>query len=244
MISTAATDQVTTPVGDLPPPSLRDQIYERLVSRIRRGEVGPDERFVDSGIAAELGVSRMPARDALMRLAHEGYLEATTRGFMLPRLSHAEILEVFELRRLVEPRAAALAAHHLGADGLGALHDWMEEARRSLAAKDAEALIRASEGFRNCWLSAVPNATLIRVIQRYMTQIQVVRMRTFGDPAIRPVIVAGNQRLLEAFMRGDSVAAADALMRFVYAGEAAYLSTLNPGGEAVSAAARPTSVPQ
>ena len=67
--------------------NLRDRIYDTLIQRIRAGTFGWDDRYVDVSVAAELGVSRMPARDALMRLAAEGYLVPTTRGFVLPRLS-------------------------------------------------------------------------------------------------------------------------------------------------------------
>lgn len=42
----------------------RDRIYELLVGRIRLGELQPGERLVDTNLAAELGVSRMPARCA------------------------------------------------------------------------------------------------------------------------------------------------------------------------------------
>lgn len=204
--------------------STSSQIHDLLMSRIRRGELGQDVRLVDTAVAAEFGVSRMPARDALMRLAHEGYLEPTTRGFMLPRLDHREILEIFDLRRLLEPRAAAMAAMSLSEEELADLDGTLKDAREAMAAGDTERLHRACEIFRNNWIAAVPNASLRKALQRYMTQVQAVRMMTFADPANHPLIVAGNTQLFEAFCRRDAVAASDRILRFVFEGETAYLA--------------------
>ena len=52
--------------------SLSERIYFELRGRVQRSEVAPDFRFVDVDIATEYGTSRMPAREALLRLANEG----------------------------------------------------------------------------------------------------------------------------------------------------------------------------
>jgi len=220
--------------------STSGQIHDVLMGRIQRGELIQGVRLVDTAVAAEFGVSRMPARDALMRLAHEGYLEPTTRGFVLPRLDHAEILEVFDLRRLLEPRAAAMAAHGLSHDDLASLGEPLDEARTAMAKGDPERLFRACEIFRNGWIAAVSNVSLRKALQRYMTQVQAVRMMTFADPANHPLIVDGNTRLFDAFCQRDAVAASDRILRFVFDGETAYLAAqeaaqTEPSGSAVQA---------
>lgn len=166
----------------------------------------------------------MPARDALMRLAHEGYLEPTTRGFVLPRLDHVEILEIFELRQLLEPRAAALAAQNLSDEDLETLEQSLGNAGAAMAAGDQERFFRACEIFRNGWIAAVSNSSLRGALHRYMTQVQAVRLMTFADPANHMLIVEGNTRLFEAFLARDAVGAADRIMRFVFDGKAAYLA--------------------
>ncbi len=205
-------------------PSTSVQIHDVLTGRIQKGEIGPGERLIDTAVASEFGVSRMPARDALMRLAHEGYLEPTTRGFVLPRLDHVEILEIFDLRRLLEPRAAALATQDLTEQELAELEASLSEARGAMAEGDRERLFRACEIFRNGWITALSNSSLRKALQRYMTQIQVVRVMTFADPVNHPIIVEGNARLFDAFRRRDAVAASDRILRFVFEGEAAYLA--------------------
>ncbi len=200
----------------------RDRIYDLLVHRMQTGEVGWDEKLVDVSLAADLGVSRMPVRDALMRLTAEGFLISTTRGFMLPRLSAQEVLEVFELRRLLEPRAVALAAQVMTAPVLAEMENSVEDAAKALTAGEAATLFRASEQFRKAWLSVVSNRALVESIRRYFVQVQNVRLITMSDPATLEVIVAGQRDLLAAFRTRDAVGAADRMLRFLIEGELAF----------------------
>jgi GntR family transcriptional regulator of vanillate catabolism len=67
------------------------------------GHFQPGERIREVPLAAELGVSRIPLRLVLERLAHEGLLEVRpTRGFVVQRFSTADIYDAIELRGLLE----------------------------------------------------------------------------------------------------------------------------------------------
>lgn len=202
---------------------LRDLIYDEYLGRIQHGQIGPEDRLVDTTIAAEQNMSRMPVRDALMRLAHEGYLTATTRGFMLPDLSRRQVLEIFEIRRLLEPRAAALATNAITADGLKLMADAVDKAESTVDSHDIRLLYEASEIIRTQWLSAVPNEELRTMILRYLAQVQTVRMATMRDSKAHRVIVAGQRDLLAAFRNRDAIRASDIMLRFVLAAEDSYL---------------------
>jgi len=200
--------------------SHRSRIHEALRLRLLRGDVGPEERLVDHAIAAEMGVSRMPVREALMQLVSEGYLESTSRGFALPNLTPERIAEVFVLRRLLEPHAVACVARDRTAADLAALREALAVAET--AGADVAAFHRGSEAFRNAWLGAVRNAELRHAIQRYSGQVQSVRFATLPDPDARRTIVAGLRALLEAFDAQDGPQAADLMLRFIYDAETAY----------------------
>ena len=64
--------------------NLSERIYVELRTRLQRAPLKPDERLIDLEVASAYGTSRMPARDALLRLANEGYLVGTSRGFVMP----------------------------------------------------------------------------------------------------------------------------------------------------------------
>jgi DNA-binding GntR family transcriptional regulator len=197
-------------------PSHRHRIAEEIRARLFRGEIGPSDRLIDHSLAAELGVSRMPVREALMQLASEGYLAGTTRGFALPALSPERIAEVFTLRKLLEPHAAALAAQSMAAETLTAL----EAALTCLGqAGEVADFHRAAEVYRNLWLDALPNLALRETIQRYSAQIQTVRLTTMRDATARRTILQGLTALQAAFVARDALAAADLMTRFIHQAE-------------------------
>jgi DNA-binding GntR family transcriptional regulator len=200
--------------------SHRTRIHETLRLRLLRGEVGPNVRLVDHAIAEEMGVSRMPVREALMQLVSEGYLEGTSRGFTLPNPAPERIAEVFVLRRLLEPHAVACAARDRTADDLGLMHEALGVAER--AGEEVAAFHRGAEAFRNAWLGAVRNHELRHAIQRYSGQVQSVRFKTLPNPDARRTIIQGLRALLHAFAAQDGPMAADLMLRFIYDAETAY----------------------
>jgi DNA-binding GntR family transcriptional regulator len=207
--------------------SLSAVAYEALRARLRKGQVLPDDRLVDIEIAAELGVSRMPVREALLQLVLEGQLVSTARGYRIPTLSRQDVHEVFELRLLLEPRAAALAARDMNAGDIARLTAALCEARAAQAAVDFSRLFHANIDFRETWIGAVGNARLAATITRFADQVLTVRHSTLRDAAIQPVVVAGLEELHLAFTRRDSIAAQDAMVRFVLAAERSYYALVD-----------------
>ncbi|MDB4950276.1 MAG: transcriptional regulator, GntR family [Gemmatimonadetes bacterium] len=77
---------------------LREQVHRAVVGRIVRDEVGPGDRLSDAALAAELGVSRTPVREALVRLEQEGFLASDPgRGFFVKPLCAREVEEVYPI---------------------------------------------------------------------------------------------------------------------------------------------------
>src|SRR5690349_19545726 len=79
-----------------------------------QGQFKPGERMSEIPLAKQLGVSRIPLRLALERLAHEGFLEIRpTRGFIAQQFSIADIYDAVELRGSIEGMAARFAAERI-----------------------------------------------------------------------------------------------------------------------------------
>lgn len=106
-----------------------DVVYETLRSQILSGERVPGSHVPEESLTEALGVSRTPVRAALQRLADEGLVEVRARrGAFVAEFTRADVDEVFELRGLLERRAAVRAATHRTAEqvaGLGRLVDEM-----------------------------------------------------------------------------------------------------------------------
>ena len=90
---------------------LADQIYALVRERIVSGDLSGDAAIRQDALAAELGVSKIPLREAFARLEQDGLVVSiANRGFFVSRLSADEAYDVFDLRLKLEPSAVAEAA--------------------------------------------------------------------------------------------------------------------------------------
>ncbi len=220
----AEQDAATVAAQARPAPreSLSTRAYDELRERLRRGQVAPDDRLVDTEIARELVVSRMPVREALLQLVAEGYLVSTARGYRVPTLTRQDVTEIFEVRRLLEPRAAALAARDLQPDAAARLSRALAEARDAVARGDFSGLFHANVDFREAWLGAVRNTRLASTITRFIDHVQTVRYGTLRDAATQQVVIAGLTELHDAMLRHDSVVAQDCMLGFIHSAERSF----------------------
>ena len=210
-------DVIDAPTGAAP--TLSSTAYDYLLARLRNGTWSHEKKFAEAGIAAELGVSRVPVRQALLQLVAEGYLVSTARGYKVPQLSAKDIAHVFELRLLLEPRAAALAAQDITPAQIDQLDQAIAEAETGHAKDDLPRVFRAGVKFRETWLGAVGNTRLASTITRYADQVLLVRHATLQDLPRRRSVIAGFEELRHAFARHDVLGAQDAMLRFVLAAE-------------------------
>lgn len=95
--------------------TLSEQTYEVVRLKILTGDMSPGTAVRQDAIAAELGVSKIPLREALSRLEQDGLLSSyPNRGYVVRGVSTEEASEVFVLRLKLEPGAAAKAAVKAG----------------------------------------------------------------------------------------------------------------------------------
>ena len=85
---------------------LRDEVYHRILTQVQRGDLPAGSRVRDAVLAGQLGVSRTPVREALLRLVREGVLDTTMgRGFRVRALDPAELRDVGEILGVLESLA-------------------------------------------------------------------------------------------------------------------------------------------
>ncbi len=184
--------------------SLREQIYENLRERIHTGQLTFDDRLVDVDIANEFGVSRMPVREALMQLVHDGMIESTSRGFVLRRYSDQEIEEIFEIRRLLEPAAAAIAAKKMTDAALEKMDSAIHAGIKASDADDFTAFVVANAAFRRAWMAQVPNTQLVAALARYIDHVQIIRLVTLTQRPVREDVLERLRAIHDAFRAGKA----------------------------------------
>ena len=185
-------------------PSIRERVVRMVRDDIARGAIGYDTRLVDHEIAASLDVSRMPVREALMQLRSEGMLESTPRGFVLKVHTPEEIGDIFDVRMLLEPAAAAGACEQRTEAGLARMQAAVAEVADAHEAGDIRRGMQANWQFRSAWVGMVPNASLVDTMQRLRDCAEQSRLAALGDAAFRRGTLDRARGILEAFIAGDA----------------------------------------
>lgn len=203
-------------------PPLAEQIYQRLRFQLRSGAFAPGERLIESSLAQELSVSRSPVREALSRLTADGLLQSGSGGFQVAMPTREDMMEIFEMRRLLEPAAAGRVAGAATPELLKELDDAVSRARAAQTADDFTAFTEANYGFRAAWVSRVTNQRLRETILRFDDQAGHVRRQTLVLPAARADALALLEQYRLAFSHRDSAEAATVTLRFIEAAERYY----------------------
>ncbi len=116
----------------LAPPSLAESVVGELRDGISAGRLKPGDRLIEADLASSMGISRAPVREALRRLEFEGLVEGRARrGFVVRRLSTPELIELYDLRVLLEPVLARCAAACIDAEGSASLRAIVERMRQA-----------------------------------------------------------------------------------------------------------------
>lgn len=198
-------------------PPLAEQIYAALREQLRSGAFATGERLVDASLAKALNVSRTPVREALSRLVADGLLETGDGGFQVPVPTIAVMEEIFDVRGLIEPPAAARATLAMGKATYSSLDRALKTAREAERAHDEVKFLQANYAFRSAWIACVPNPRLRETILRFDDQAGQVRRATLVLPAARAEALALLVDWADAFKRMDSEGAAEHALTFINA---------------------------
>jgi DNA-binding GntR family transcriptional regulator len=187
-----------------------DQVWKQLRSAILHGQLLAGDRLVELDIAARLGTSQGPVREALQRLEHEGLVirVAHTGTFVSP-LSYDDMREVFDVRAAIEAAAIRRTAVRITAAQCAELAALLEAMRASGAAGDMASLADHDMAFHERICTWSGHATLLRAWRLLFVQVQRFIIQT--HPHYFPNLVdVANQHvaLLDALAAHDQDLAA------------------------------------
>ena len=139
---------------------LREQVKDLLLQRIASGELKPGERLVETRIAAELGTSQAPVREALRDLELLRLVESEPfKGARVRAFGNEELVEVFPVRAVLEELAAKEATKRLAGD-VSVLEAEVDAMRAAARRGDVNALTRHDIAFHRLVVEAAGNPIL------------------------------------------------------------------------------------
>jgi DNA-binding GntR family transcriptional regulator len=192
--------------------SLREQVLDHLKGRMSRGDLVPG-RFLDlTAIAAEIGISRTPLRDALLRLESEGFVEILPRrGVRVAELTLERIEDIYELLGALESTALRATGRRNPSELVSRMTELNDQMREALAARDFDRFYEGNLAFHDCFLDRSRNEELRR-------HVRILKQRLYDFPHNRGWIeewelasIGEHARIVEHLERGEVEAAAEHL---------------------------------
>lgn len=212
------------------PKSMIEMVRELLLT----GEWAEHAPVRQDLLAQMLGVSKIPVREALIRLEHEGLVYSTVnRGFFVRPMSSDEAHEVYGLRLRLEPGAVAGAAAVAGAEDHRDVKAALARLRTATrtGGDDVGALHRA---FHRSLIKPLPGALTRQIVDRlHIVAERYVRKHLLGSGRVARAN-REHSRILEAWLRGDVEAVHTLMEAHIESTQRDLVHELTAGGEAGS----------
>ena len=184
--------------------------YRRLLDDIRDGLLLPGTRLRETDLADRLGISRTPVREAIRQLEADGLvIHLPRQGATIRSLDYAEVIELYEMRAVLEGTAARLAARVASAVELAELSALNAALSADPAGPEAQQINRQ---FHRTLLDAARNRFLVKSMSALRKTMMILGPTTLSDPARASAALAEHAAVLAALEARDAPAA-EAAMR-------------------------------
>jgi len=222
----------------------RRALWETIVEAMRRaiilGELPPGLHLEEPALAAKFGVSRIPIREAIVRLEHEGLVRVEPRrGAFIVGMTADDVHDVYELRQLIEGRAAWRAATRIDAEGLARLEALCTRMDEALRRRTPAAMVDPDVQFHREMVAAAGSRQLLAAWERLAGLISTILGVT---DAVRygssPNALHGHQLIIDALAHGDADRAEQEVRRHLENGEQVMREAMSAGRAADGAVAR------
>jgi len=194
--------------------TIASQVYRSLREQILEMAFRPGEKLSETQLAEKYHVSRAPVRDAIRMLAQEGLVEVKPQvGTIVSAVSPADAINICQVRLLLEPYAAAVAANRLREAALHTLEaDFRKLAAEAGTSPRRKALVFAVDLrlHRTIW-AACDNAHIAAILNGYVDQMNRIRRATAALADRLQPSEAEMRRIVKALSARDAAAARRAM---------------------------------
>lgn len=202
------TDYTLRPIENEPYPQIRDKVFEQLRQAMLKGDLKPGDRLVERKLAAQLGVSRTPVREAIRMLELEGLVAHHPRaGCVVAQVSDTDVLDIYRIRAVLEGLAARMAAEKINTEQLQQLVNMVEKIEELAKNKDYEQLERVHQEFNDLVYRTADSARLYGMITTLVDHITRFTRVGYCHPGRIEEATREHRQLVEAIKMRDGALA-------------------------------------
>jgi DNA-binding GntR family transcriptional regulator len=206
--------------------NLREQVLQQVRAEIISGQSMPGSLYSVPSLAASLGVSTTPVREALLELTRNGLIEPIrNRGFKVVEPTLEELRNVFDLRELLELHAAAIVARLPQKDlrGLVALAD---DIARAVRTEDLKLYLQADRSFHRLFTAAAGNQRLTEMVMGLRDQMRLYGIKSRAGLERQSASTAEHYQIIELATTGDAEGLTKLLRHHIRAWEPIFVEAL------------------
>jgi DNA-binding GntR family transcriptional regulator len=180
-------------------------VCERIRSQILSGELKPGAKLTEQDLAAEFDVSRTPIREAIRQLEVERLVSRTPFvGVTVTQLRPQEVIELLEIREVLEGLVARLATRRMDSLHLQRLKKALQQLAGSARRNDVATYLDQALAFRRVLVECCGSATLSEQVLAIENRLRLTGSRTALLPGRMEAAIQEHEKLLAAIARGDA----------------------------------------
>lgn len=193
-------------------PSLDKLAYQKIKEAILTFQFLPNQNLVEGELAAQLGISKTPVRDALMRLEKEGLVSRQPyKGTFVSEITNQDMVNIFEIRVVLEGLAVRLAAKALTQEDLEQMEVLVEQHEAALQEQDYVKASQINAKFHGIILQRCSNQRLREMLLNLDDHLKRYRLLSIAQGVRVEKSVPEHRHILTVLRGGDPDQAEEAM---------------------------------
>lgn len=195
---------------------LRDVVFNTLREAILRGDLVAGERLMELQLAAKLGVSRTPIREAIRMLEQEGLaITIPRKGAIVAGMTEKDMQDVLEIREALEELSVQVACDKITDEEIEKLQKNMKNFEHSLKSGDLKKMAQADVEFHDVIYQATDNPKLINMLNNLREQMYRYRVEYLKNPENHEQLLKEHEAIYKGIVEKDKQAVTNMIRRHI-----------------------------
>jgi DNA-binding GntR family transcriptional regulator len=187
------------------PLTIKEQVYSIIKKDILNGVIKPGSWLQEKELASKLNVSRSPVREALKELSGEGLLEnIPNKGVFVRELTEEDIMDVFELRIIIEKYAIEKAVERMTEDDENELKEILSRLLEAFKIKNVNLYCSIDAELHNAIIYMSKNKLIYEVNEKIYSLLQPFRTISLNSPKRFEESIIEHRNMVEAVINKDT----------------------------------------